>query len=809
MNIISIQSKAINFLKQLPVLLILIFTGVLTLNSEIVYAQEVPFITIWDTEKPGESNDDQITIPASEEEYVVEWEEVGNSSNSDTFTATGEHTITFPEPGVYQVSITEELTHIKFYNEGDKDKILEVVQWGDIQWETMQFAFFGASNLDVTATDAPDLSQVTDMSGMFADAESMNADIGHWNTENIENMGGLFSGASSFNQDISTWNTENVASMNSMFANATSFNQDLSEWNTDNLTSLFFTFSGASSFDQNLGDWNISNVQDMSLMLDNSGFSTLNYDKTLDGWSVQQVDPEITLDAEGLTFCLSNNARDDLLTAGWEIIGDMQSCESVSTMPELIAPEDAAMIEDDDVILEWEVYEYASEYHVQISTDNNFNDLVADDSEVSITMYPITDFDPNSTYYWRVKAAVFQNSESDWSEVWSFETEAETPEIPQLVSPENGATDVQLNPSLSWEVSEYAEKYTLQYSIDDTFQTGVSEVESITETEIELPELDGLTQYFWRVKAEVSDLESDWSEVWSFTTKEQQLVEPQLVSPEDGATEIDFNPVLSWEESALAITYTLQLSTDENFQTSLTQIGNIEDTETELSELNELTLYYWRVKAVDEDEESDWSEVWSFTTKQAPQDIPLLLSPENGADEVELTPVLSWQESDPEVTYTLQWSQDETFESSFNQEGELTDTSFELPELDELTQYHWRVKAVGDELESNWSEIWSFTTMMATTVDHADLPDEFELSQNYPNPFNPVTQIQYSVPEQAHVRLAVYNSIGQRVATLVSESQSAGRYEVNFDASGLSSGLYLYRLQTDSFTKTRQMLLLK
>ncbi|MBP3193843.1 DUF4838 domain-containing protein [Natronogracilivirgula saccharolytica] len=96
-----------------------------------------------------------------------------------------------------------------------------------------------------------------------------------------------------------------------------------------------------------------------------------------------------------------------------------------------------------------------------------------------------------------------------------------------------------------------------------------------------------------------------------------------------------------------------------------------------------------------------------------------------------------------------------------------------------------------------------------TSAGQEEQPDTYELGQNYPNPFNPVTQIRFAVPEQSHVTLEVYNVLGQRVTTLLNEEKSPGRYEVTFDGAGLSSGVYLYRLQTDTFIETKQMMLVK
>ncbi len=93
--------------------------------------------------------------------------------------------------------------------------------------------------------------------------------------------------------------------------------------------------------------------------------------------------------------------------------------------------------------------------------------------------------------------------------------------------------------------------------------------------------------------------------------------------------------------------------------------------------------------------------------------------------------------------------------------------------------------------------------------DNKSVPSEYTLSQNYPNPFNPTTEINFSIPASGNVSLAVYNVLGQKVATLVSEELSAGAYKYQFDASNLTSGIYFYKLQANNYSQVNKMMLLK
>ncbi|MBE2256185.1 MAG: T9SS type A sorting domain-containing protein, partial [Ignavibacteria bacterium] len=90
-----------------------------------------------------------------------------------------------------------------------------------------------------------------------------------------------------------------------------------------------------------------------------------------------------------------------------------------------------------------------------------------------------------------------------------------------------------------------------------------------------------------------------------------------------------------------------------------------------------------------------------------------------------------------------------------------------------------------------------------------NIPDKFSLSQNYPNPFNPTTKINFSLPKEEIVSLKVYDMLGREVSNLVNEKLNSGEYSYDFDGSNLQSGTYFYRLQSENFSDTKKMILIK
>jgi surface protein len=240
------------------------------------------FVTTWKTDNPGVSSSTQITIPTTGGgyNYNVDW---GDGSTSTGIT--GDTTHTYSTAGTYTVKITGTFPRIYFNNTGDRQKILSVEQWGTNQWTSMANAFYGCSNLEINAIDAPDLSLVSDTSYMFSNATAFNQDISAWDVSNVGNMYGMFQNATSFNQDISSWNVSSATHMYAMFSGATAFNQPLNSWDVSSVVNMYSMFSGATAFNQPLNSWDVSIVGYTNSMF---MYATA-FNQDISAWNVSSV----------------------------------------------------------------------------------------------------------------------------------------------------------------------------------------------------------------------------------------------------------------------------------------------------------------------------------------------------------------------------------------------------------------------------------------------------------------------------------------------------------------------------------------
>ncbi|TSE04664.1 BspA family leucine-rich repeat surface protein [Aquimarina algiphila] len=251
-------------------------------NEELEFSSFIgEFTSIWDTTQPGSSANNEIIIPTNPAftyNYTVDWGD--GSSNTGV---TGDITHTYATAGSYTVKISGAFPAIYFNDTGDKEKIIEILEWGIIEWQTMENAFYGCENLNFDAIDSPDLSRVTSLKNMFRDCDVFNGIVNNWDISTVTDISGMFSNTR-FNRPLANWNTSRVTDMSETFQSS-NFNEPLDSWNTSSVTNMSRMFNSATSFNQNINAWNVSNVINMSRMFE----VALRYNNPMDNWNVANV----------------------------------------------------------------------------------------------------------------------------------------------------------------------------------------------------------------------------------------------------------------------------------------------------------------------------------------------------------------------------------------------------------------------------------------------------------------------------------------------------------------------------------------
>ncbi|MBI9073244.1 MAG: family 10 glycosylhydrolase [Melioribacteraceae bacterium] len=284
---------------------------------------------------------------------------------------------------------------------------------------------------------------------------------------------------------------------------------------------------------------------------------------------------------------------------------------------------------------------------------------------------------------------------------------------------------------------------------------------------------------------------------------------PSLISPSIAAENIGDTVLLKWNYAEHAVSYNLQIALNESFNISFLRKDGIVDTSFAVTGMDGEQTYYWRVRAENSAGESEYSDIYSFTTGFPAA--PSLVYPTDVTTDVELNPTFMWTAKDGITEYGFQLYEGLSTSGNFLViDTTLADTTFSVSDLKTDQLYNWRVYAKNDLGKGNWADVFKFKTGTATDVESSnDVVTEFRLKQNYPNPFNPSTTIEYSVSEVTTVKLQIYDMLGREVKILVNETQSAGNYSVVFDASNLASGMYIYKLQAGQYNSTKKLILLK
>lgn len=307
-----------------------IYPNVLTRIGD-VPAVVKAFRFILDTTKPGTASD-TFRVPTralGSYNCTVNFGEGGPDEIITTFDD-ARWTHVYSVSGVYTITITGEFTGFRFNNGGDRQKLLEITEWGPFRLGNEGGYFYGCNNIELdNVTDVLDLTGTTDFTHIFRSCPSLTtiANVDLWDVSNITSFFGAFRAATSFIAAIGPWITSSLVDMTNCFDGCSVFNTNINNWDMSKVTNMSFSFRGTFAFDQPVGLWNVSAVQNfqfawlnstnfdqdistwiptsatnMTAMLQFTSFSQTNYDPTLIAWDLLTLKNGVSADFGSAKF---------------------------------------------------------------------------------------------------------------------------------------------------------------------------------------------------------------------------------------------------------------------------------------------------------------------------------------------------------------------------------------------------------------------------------------------------------------------------------------------------------------------------
>jgi hypothetical protein len=288
---------------------------------------------------------------------------------------------------------------------------------------------------------------------------------------------------------------------------------------------------------------------------------------------------------------------------------------------------------------------------------------------------------------------------------------------PNQIYPTNGAINIPTTLTFDWSDLPPATLY--QIMVNNFNGDTIINQSNLNQSQYTVPPnvLSGSTTYYWKVRA-TNGPDINWSGYWSFITAEAAPAPPVLIGP-CNLSNVTVLPTFSWNPSATATYYRLQVSTDQNFGTLSIDAPGLTSTQYVVTPSNQLaygTMYYWRVNASNGGGTSGWSNVCQFSTIPAPPPPPTLQSPPNHAVNVPPNSViLSWSNVPGADGYWVQLATDNQFYNKIIDQQGITSTQYVVPPnlLSGSTTYYWHVASHNTGGYGQWSGTFDFTTMLA------------------------------------------------------------------------------------------------
>jgi len=275
------------------------------------------FVSTWKTDNTGTSTDYQITLPLESSgtyDFDVDW----GDGICETITEydQAEVTHTYFAIGTYEVQIDGVINGWAFNNTGDKTKIIEISQWGDLLVGDNGEYFQGCTNLNISATDCLDTTNMTDFASFFQRCESLTSiNVSGWDTSLVDDMAHMFRECFLLTSlDLSSWDVENVSIMGSMFYRSYNLTEiNFTGWNTISLTNLGGSFQQCTSLTElGVDGFDMTSVTNVAAMLKLSTIT--NYSDILISWAAQAVQPNLSFNGGNSTYSDAGETARDILT---------------------------------------------------------------------------------------------------------------------------------------------------------------------------------------------------------------------------------------------------------------------------------------------------------------------------------------------------------------------------------------------------------------------------------------------------------------------------------------------------------------
>jgi hypothetical protein len=434
----------------------------------------------------------------------------------------------------------------------------------------------------------------------------------------------------------------------------------------------------------------------------NIGAYDINYDTTITFASNAAIYQSISSTANyigipdlyfGKKYYWRVRARNAVDTSGWSNTWNFR----ISNAPiALIIPTNNSTDKGVSLSVSYITIPGITEYKIEIDSSLNFNSNLHQLYSSYVAYAGLSGLHYNTKYYWRVKG-LHANDSLDWSPPWSFFTSSTV----TLKDPVSGVVNVDFQLSLTYYTLNGSNLY--QYEIDSSsgFASALKKTKSVTLGNITTDSLHFGTKYFWRMRAMSSTDTSLWCNPWTFTTAKMALS-----LPANNATGI--LPALSLEYFSISGSsgYDFELDTSLSFSSAAYRSYSRSTSGYQaVANLLYGKKYYWRARARNSVDTSQWTAPWNFTVI----DKPTLISPADKTVNSALTVQLKWNTSGGSSGYEVQYSEDINFK---NYADTITTLGqYNLYGLKYGGIYFWRIRMFHSGDTSQWSDVWTFTTI--------------------------------------------------------------------------------------------------